>query len=359
MFAVVHDEVPSTFTRKPTLALQEFDGQDLTPSVHVYLPHNLRPREFLRLFTSSTSTSKPAFSFSALQNWFSKIHQNLKLQDDEDHPFHTHPYRLREIEIQAVDWFWRNKPGKEDKLGFMKILAKIETDPYVHEGEEEARADWLPGAVFLRGGSVAILIIVQPENAKGEQDKYVILTTQPRIAAGSLAFTEIPAGMLDGDTFKGSAASEIEEEAHLKVKESELINLSELALESDDDDSSSDEDTDSESESESSAASNPEASIIPGIYPSPGACDEYIPLFLCQKRLTRKHMAWIAGKATGLRDEGEVITLKLVPLATAWKHVAGDAKALAALCLYHSLRREGRLDDGPTEVEPEPEELAG
>jgi len=49
MFAVVHDEVPSTFTRKPTLALQEFDGQDLTPSVHVYLPHNLRPREFLRL----------------------------------------------------------------------------------------------------------------------------------------------------------------------------------------------------------------------------------------------------------------------------------------------------------------------
>lgn len=49
-------------------------------------------------------------------------------------------------------------PGKEDKLGFMKIQAKIETDKYVHEGEEKERADWLPGAVFLRGGSVAILV---------------------------------------------------------------------------------------------------------------------------------------------------------------------------------------------------------
>lgn len=40
----------------------------------------------------------------------------------------------------------------------MKIQARIETDPYVHDGENEARADWLPGAVFLRGGSVAILV---------------------------------------------------------------------------------------------------------------------------------------------------------------------------------------------------------
>lgn len=262
-----------------------------------------------------------------------------------------------------MDWFWQNKPDKEDKLGFMKILAKVETDPYIHDGEEESRADGLPGAVFLRGGSVAILIIVQLENAKGDKDKYVVLTKQPRIAAGSLEFTEIPAGMLDGDTFKGSAASEIEQEAHLKVKESELINMSELALDSDDDSSTDDSDSESESSTpstpESSTTSHSESPAIPGIYPSPGACDEHIPLFLCQKRLTRKHMAWLTGKATGLRDEGEIITLKLVPLATAWKYVAGDAKALAALCLYHSLRREGRLDDVPAEVEPEPEELAG
>ena len=74
-------------------------------------------------------------------------------------------------------------------------------------------------------------IIVQPEDADGDEDKHVILTVQPRVAAGSLGFTEIPAGMLDGSSFKGSAASEIEEEAGLKVEENELINMTELALE--------------------------------------------------------------------------------------------------------------------------------
>lgn len=375
MFAVVHDEVPSSFTRKPTLALQEFNGEDLTPSVQVYLPHNLRPREFLRLFTSSTSTSKPAFTFPALQLWFSKLNQNLKLQDHEDHPFHKHPYRLREIEIQAVDWFWRNKPDREDKLGFMKISAKIETDPYVHEGEDDARADWLPGAVFLRGGSVAMLIIVQPEDAKGEEEKFVILTIQPRIAAGSLAFAEIPAGMLDGNTFKGTAASEIEEEAGLKVKENDLINLTELALEdisispwrsgnstthtefhpaNEDDD---DEDSETQSFTTTTSAKPATEATEIGIYPSPGACDEFIPLFLCQKRLTHKHMSWLKNKATGLPDEGENITLKLVPLDKAWRFLGRDAKALAALSLYENLKREGRIEGMPRDVEEEPEEL--
>lgn len=65
---------------------------------------------------------------------------------------------LHEIDVQAVDWFWRDRPGHEDNLGFMKIQAKIETDAYIHTSEEKARADWLPGAVFLRGGSVGILV---------------------------------------------------------------------------------------------------------------------------------------------------------------------------------------------------------
>jgi len=39
-----------------------------------------------------------------------------------------------------------------------------------------------------------------------------LLTLQPRIAAGSLAFPELPAGMVDDGTFSGAAAKEIEEE---------------------------------------------------------------------------------------------------------------------------------------------------
>jgi ADP-sugar diphosphatase len=181
-------------------------------------------------------------------------------------------------------------------------------------------------------------IIVQPADATHDNEKHVILTVQPRIAAGSLAFTEIPAGMLDGESFKGTAANEIQEEAKLTVREDELINMSDLAL--------------VEDESPGDVARE---KVETAIYPSPGACDEFIPLLLCQKRLTRKHMEWLKGKATGLRDEGENITLKLVQLEKAWKEGARDGKTLAALALYQGLRGEGRLPEVPGEVESEPE----
>jgi ADP-sugar diphosphatase len=141
----------------PSLRLVQIPGHRISPAVPVFLPHDLNQLEFYSLVPMASFG--PAYTFPALLNWLTRLVQNFKLQEDASHPYHNHPYKLRELDVQAVDWFWRNVPGKEDKLGFMKIQAKIETDPYVHEGEKEARADWLPGAVFLRGGSVAILVL--------------------------------------------------------------------------------------------------------------------------------------------------------------------------------------------------------
>jgi ADP-sugar diphosphatase len=189
---------------------------------------------------------------------------------------------------------------------------------------------------------------VQPEDAQGEDEKHVILTVQPRIAAGSLAFTEIPAGMLDDGSLKGAAANEIEEEAKLKVKESDLIDLSQLAV----------EDVLVTPWTNTNIASTYGSETVKNaMYPSVGACDEFIPILLCQKRLTRRHMNWLKGKATGLRDEGENITLKLVPLGRAWREAGRDAKALAAIALYENLKREGHVPDMPNEAEAEPEDL--
>ncbi|KAJ4986387.1 NUDIX domain-containing protein [Stagonosporopsis vannaccii] len=328
--------------------ISRYKHYEINPPIQVHLPDSLTPQEFSQLLTSR-SNPKAAFSFPALDEWLSKLLHNLDLQRNEAHTFHKHPYKLWTLEVQAVDWFWRGLRGKEDKLGFMKIQSKIETEPYVHEREEEARKDWLPGAVFLRGGSVAVLIIVQPENAQDDEDKYLILTVQPRIAAGSLAFTEIPAGMLDGGSLKGVAASEIEEEAKLKVKESDLINLSELALK----DVSA-----APWRDQAKASANACEWTENSIYPSVGACDEFIPILLCQKRLTRRHMDWLKGKATGLRDEGENITLRLVPLDRAWREAGRDAKALAAIALYDNLNREGQIPEMPYETEAEPAELS-
>lgn len=152
--------------------------------------------------------------------------------------------------------------------------------------------------------------------------------------------------MLDGGTLKGTAASEIEEEAKLKVKESDLLNLSELALE--------DVPATPWTANQNNAIPPGSESIENSMYPSVGACDEFIPILLCQKRLTRRHMNWLKGKATGLRDEGENITLKLVPLTRVWREAGRDAKALAAITLYDNLKREGRIPNMPKEIEAEP-----
>ena len=169
-----------------------------------------------------------------------------------------------------------------------------------------------------------MLLILQPDDvpAEEERDKHVLMTIQPRIAAGSLAFAEIPAGMLDDSgSFSGGAAKEIEEETGLKVKSEDLLDMTALALGGDESDEKLQE----------------------AMYPSPGGCDEFIPVFLYQKRIPRSDLQEFQGKLTGLRDEGEKITLKVVRLADLWKEGARDAKALAALALYHGLKAEGKI----------------
>jgi ADP-sugar diphosphatase len=185
-------------------------------------------------------------SFAAFRDWISTLTENLKLQKTTaDHPFRDDPYRLLSIEIQSVDFFGR------EKIGFLKLKATL---------ENKAKST-LPGIAFLRGGSVAVLMVLRAKNHADE--RYVVLTEQPRVPAGSLQFLEIPAGMLDGETgFSGKAAQEIEEETGITIPKDELINMTELALK--------------ESEVR-------DTSLKAAMYPSPGGSDEFIPVFLWEK----------------------------------------------------------------------------
>jgi 8-oxo-dGTP pyrophosphatase MutT (NUDIX family) len=101
----------------------------------------------------------------------------------------------------------------------------------------------LPGAVFIRGGAVAILVIVVCEGRK-----YVLLTRQYRVPMGS-AIVEAVAGMLDDDRDVngkpdpyGVAIKELKEESGLELKRADLIKVGRM-------------------------------------YPSGGGCDEFIECF--------------------------------------------------------------------------------
>jgi hypothetical protein len=49
----------------------------------------------------------------------------------------------------------------------------------------------------------------------------------------------------------------------------------------------------------------------PGMYPSVGACDEFLRLFLYQRIATEEEIREFEGKLTGEREHGELITLQV------------------------------------------------
>lgn len=137
----------------------------------------------------------------------------------------------------------------------------------------------------------------------------------------------------DGGSFAGGAAKEIWEETGLSIKQEELVDLTALAL----------LETKQRRKGKNTNDGIEEDKLQDAMYPSPGGSDEFIPLFLCQKRMPREDIEQMQGQLTGLRKEGEKITLKLVPLEDLWKEGVRDAKALGAWALYEGLRKEGRI----------------
>ncbi|KAL1390533.1 ADP-sugar diphosphatase [Phyllosticta capitalensis] len=274
-------------------------------------------------------TQDALLSFVPFKNWISRLQRSLARQAQAQHAFHAAPYVLRRIDVQAVDWFGGDGKGNGGRLGFVKLQARV-------TNEEE---EWLPGSVFLRGGSVGMLLILQPDDvpADSETDKHVLLTIQPRIPAGSLAFAELPAGMLDDSgSFGGAAAEEIAQETGLEVDADALTDLTALVL-------SPNTNNKTPAATTKPTDDEEEEGLIPAMFPSAGGCDEFVPLFLHQRRVARAELADWQGRLTGLRDQGEKITLRLVRLDELWREGARDSKALAAWALYEGLRREGRL----------------
>lgn len=80
--------------------------------------------------------------FPAFKTWLSTVQRSLERQQNARHEFHADPYVLRSINIQAVDFFGQGR------LGFVKMRADV----------SNSKGEGLPGSVFLRGGSVAMLV---------------------------------------------------------------------------------------------------------------------------------------------------------------------------------------------------------
>jgi 8-oxo-dGTP pyrophosphatase MutT (NUDIX family) len=253
-------------------------------------------------------TKEKVLGFTAFQNWIATLQTSLQRQNFTTHPFAEDPYFLRWIKIQAFDEFPVNGVRR---ILFIKLFAEVTTDD-----NDSGKNEFLPGVVFLRGGSVAILMIVRPTDAPLE--RYVIMTEQARIAAGSLSFMEIPAGMLDDErNIKSAALREIEEEVGIFPKVDELVDMTKLAVQN----------------------HKVSENIQSAMYPSPGGCDEFISIFLWEKELDRLDIENLKDRLTGDRAAAEKITVRLLEYEKLVAVGARDGKTLAAWSLYEYLKR--------------------
>jgi ADP-sugar diphosphatase len=191
------------------------------------------------------------------------------------------------------------------RVGFIKIKSVctlVDGDTH-HEHN-------LPGICFLRGNAVSIFVAL---HCIETGSVYSLLVDQPRIPIGQVSCLEVPAGMMDDEkeTVAGIAVKEMEEECGIVVRPSDLTDLTELACQ------------------EALQSGNIPMAAIP---PSPGGCDEFVRCMYLEKKVTVAELEEMRGRLQGLREHGEYITLKVVPMEDVLEDL-GTAKALISLFL--------------------------
>jgi ADP-sugar diphosphatase len=195
-------------------------------------------------------------------------------------------------------------------VGFVKIKSHCTLN--TESQQQTITHHALPGICFLRGHAVTILVALICAETN---TTYSLLVDQPRVPIGQASVLELPAGMLDDDTqtIHGTAVKELQEECGISIQPKDLVNLTQLIH-----------------------------APQHGLALSAGGCDEQCQFLYLEKMVTQKQLEAMKGRLTGLREHGEVITLRVVPIEDVWR-VSMDVKAMVALFLLEQLRKQGTL----------------
>lgn len=264
------------------------------PFLNFKVPVSYNPTNF----GSEGLSEKILFGFAPFKNWVEALEHSVSSANNNNNKNNgSKPYDLRGIHIQSVDQFGTGK------IGFLKLKADL-----IHPNGRP-----LPGVTVLRGGSVAMLVILQETDTEDHKE-HIVLVDQPRVPAGTTSFLEIPAGMIDEEIgssspnnrdqiFLGAAAKEMEEEIGITIRSmDDLVDLT----------------------------GGKE------LYLSPGLLDETMRFFLHKVQLTRKEIEKMQGSLRERTDNGEneVITIRIVPKEDIYTAGIRDAKTFLALGLY-------------------------
>ena len=238
------------------------------------------------------------------KNWLDRFKTNLV-----GSPFGEKRITAENIIVDDVDMF-------NTRFGFGKF--RVETDPFV------------PSIVFHRSPSVCVLYLIRVKD-----QYYGLLTVQARVPAGYRYLPELLAGMIDDHTGKCHlvAVKELEEEAGIIIDPSQLIDLGHP-------DHFRETRTDvicktNEKAWEWFSNGDPNKSHL-GYFNSPGGSTEETRFYMYEEEMTELELCELVARletnSHGLKEEGELIKLMLVPIDNLLD-IAPDMKVGHALAL--------------------------
>lgn len=179
---------------------------------------------------------------------------------------------VKNVVVHKIDMFGKN-------VGFVYAEANL----------TDKNGNRVPSKAFIRGDSVSIFLVLKDSLTN---EKFAVLTYQPRVPAGMYMF-ESPAGMIDEGDFKFKAIEELKEEVS-----------SDLQL-------------------------DPEKLVfLERGFTSPGGIDEEVVIYSYEIELSNEEINKLNNKETGL--EGENITLKIVPVDSVLDYSLSMTTRLAA-----------------------------
>ena len=195
-------------------------------------------------------------------------------------------FKITKVHFASVDYFSKRREP---------LFIKLNATAFLPDGKP------VHGIVLVRGHAVGVLVVLHCEGKR-----YLLLVRQPRFAISETDSLEIPAGILDwsGD-FRKVALSELEEEAQIKAKDSELIDLMDFWYKGKYD----------------------------GFAGSCGLLDERIRLYAIERCVTREELNAMDGRNQTYTDENEWIRTEVLPYEEA-AHQFIDGKNFIALFLY-------------------------
>lgn len=201
---------------------------------------------------------------------------------------------LRSITITDIDWF--SKGYVPSNLGFVKCVSEA----YDFKSGKKIMSN----ISFVRGNSVAILILVRVLHKDCKNDKgYVLLCEQHRLPIGKKT-KEIVAGMMDSDgNIMSVALKEVREETGFDISHADDLQS------------------------------------VGSYFASPGGSDEEIYLFVWTTAISARDFEEKQRKMYGLAEENEEIKLSFVELEEfkmSIMYEICDAKAEIALTRYLS-----------------------